>query len=215
MGDYKGEPYIKSTYYNMKNTDYILFLDLDGVLVDYNGGWWAVADLLKVQPSKTNGEFNPEDLKRVGRQTRNPAFWSGLGWEHGGEALWNAANFLFEDVHILTSTGAKQDSDYHKIVTAGKVEWIADHLQGLSPSNIHVVRDGVLKAEFANHGSILVDDRKSTIQAFVKAGGYGILHDARKYKKSIEELRDIAEPLNLGEIAKRLPIITRGFWNGK
>ena len=118
-------------------------------------------------------------------------------------------------MHILTSTGAKQDSDYHKIVTAGKLEWIKKYLRGINPSNVHVVREGGLKAEFANHSSILVDDRKSTIQAFIKAGGYGILHDARKYQKSIEELKDIAQPLNLGEIAKRLPIISRGLWNGK
>ena len=199
----------------MKNSDYILYLDMDGVLVDYSGGWWAVAELMNIKPAKSNGEFSKEDLRRVGQQTRNPAFWSGLGWEHGGQALWNAANALYENIHILTSTGAKQDSEYHKIVTAGKVEWIADHLPGLNPANIHAVRDGVLKAEFATHTSILVDDRKSTIQAFVKSGGYGILHDARKYKKSIEELRDIAEPIKLGEIAKRLPIISRGFWRGK
>ena len=51
----------------MKNLDYILYFDLDGVLVDYSGGWWAAVDRLKIKPTEANGEFNKEDLMRVGK----------------------------------------------------------------------------------------------------------------------------------------------------
>ena len=51
--------------------------------------------------------------------------------------------------------------------------------------------------------AILVDDREDTIQMWQSKGGYGILHDSRQYKKSIEELEDIARPISLAEIVKR------------
>jgi len=194
----------------MKNSEYALFLDLDGVLVDYSSGWWAVAKQLGISDTKKK-----EDANRVARQTKNPSFWASLGWEYGGEALWKASNELFENVHILTSTAARNDNDYHKIVASGKMEWISENLSGISPSNVHVVNEGLRKAEFASKNSILVDDRRSTIEAFNKAGGYGIIHSAKHFKKTIYDLAEIAEPVNLGEIAKRLPIVTRQFWNGK
>lgn len=186
---------------------------MDGVLVDYSSGWWAVSKQLGIK--KIDGkDFDKTDLKRVARQTKNISFWESLGWEYGGEALWKVSNELFQNVHILTSTAARNDNDYHKTVAAGKMTWIDEHLHGISPSNIHIVNEGLRKAEFASKNSILVDDRRSTIEAFNKAGGFGILHNAKHFKKTIYDLAEIAEPMNLGEMAKRLPIVTRGFWNG-
>jgi hypothetical protein len=201
----------------MKNSEYVLFLDLDGVLVDYSSGWWTIAKKLGIKPVEVKGEleFTKEDTSKVHSYTRIPEFWSKLGWEHGGEELWGAANVLFENIHILTSTAAKQNVQAHKIVEAGKLEWIKHNLHPhLPPDNIHIVSEGVLKAKFANHLSILVDDRKSTITAFVQAGGYGILHSAKRYRKTIEELKDVALPLELGEIAHGL-MSRRQFWNGR
>ena len=202
----------------MKNTEYILYLDMDGVLVDYSSGWWAIAKQLGIKPVEVKGEmeYTKEDIGRVHAQTRNPKFWSSLGWEHGGEELWGAANVLFENIHILTSTAAKKDVQSHKIVEEGKFEWLKENLHPhLPPDHIHVVSEGVQKANFANHLSILVDDRKSTIKAFIQAGGYGVLHDAKKYRKTIEELKEVVLPLGLGEIARSLPVVRRGFWNRK
>ena len=152
---------------------------------------------------------------QISHHIKSPAFWSGLGWEYGGEALWEAANELFDNIHVLTSTAAKADNDYHKIVSQGKVEWIVDHLEGMSPSNIHIVTEGLRKASFATKNSILVDDRRSTIEEFNTAGGFGILHNSKQYKKTIYDLVEIAAPVNLGEMAKRLPIVSRSFWNVK
>lgn len=200
----------------MKNSDYILFLDMDGVLVDYSSGWWAVAKQIGLRPLKDKtDEYTKEDLAPVYKQTRNPEFWESLGWEHGGRELWRKANDLFEHVHILTSTAAKEDEKLHKIIKMGKLTWCEAWLAGVNLGNVHVVNSGDAKADFASQTTILVDDRKSTIDSFNKAGGYGILHDARKYHRTLDELEDIARPLNLGEIAKRLPFVRRQFWSGK
>jgi FMN phosphatase YigB (HAD superfamily) len=198
----------------MKNSEYVLFLDLDGVLVDYSSGWWVMCKQLGIKKVKDK-DFSEEELIQISHHIKSPAFWSSLGWEYGGEALWEAANELFDNIHILTSTAAKADNDYHKIVSQGKVEWIVDHLEGMSPSNIHIVTEGLRKANFATKNSILVDDRRSTIEEFNTAGGFGILHNSKQYKKTIYDLVEIAAPVNLGEMAKRLPIVSRSFWNVK
>lgn len=202
----------------MKNSDYILYLDMDGVLVDYSSGWWGIAKSLNIQKIKNEkGEedFDKKDIARVYAQTMIHDFWANLKWERGGEELWKAANQLYENIHILTSTAAKEDKAKHKIIEGGKMAWIKANLTGLDLKNVHVVSEGLQKANFATPLSILVDDRKSTIKAFDDAGGNGILHSAKHYQKSIHTLREWSEPIGLSEIAKSLPIVRRGFWNRK
>lgn len=199
----------------MKNSDYTLFLDMDGCLVDYSSGWWAIVKQLGVKPVQIQGEteFTKEDISRVHGQTRTSAFWAKLGWEPGGEELWEAANVLFENIHILSSTAAKNDVQAGKIVEEGKLIWLKENLHPHLPSSsIHIVSEGIKKAQYADKMAILVDDRKSTIQSFKAAGGYGILHQSKHYRKTIEELKDIAQPLSLGEIAHGL-VSRRQFWN--
>jgi 5'(3')-deoxyribonucleotidase len=201
----------------MKNSEYILYLDMDGVLVDYDSGWWSIVNQLGIKPVEVKGEmeYTKEDLSRIRSYTRTPDFWGKLRWEHGGEELWNSSNILFENIHILTSTAAKTDVQSHKIVEKGKLVWLKENLHPhLPPDHIHVVSEGVHKAKFANHLSILVDDRKSTIKAFIQAGGYGVLHDSQKYRKTIEELKEISLPLGLAEIARGI-MSRRQFWNGR
>ena len=190
---------------------------MDGVLVDYDSGWRSIVNQLGIKPVEVKGEmeYTKEDLSRIRSYTRTPVFWGKLRWEHGGEELWNSSNILFENIHILTSTAAKTDVQSHKIVEKGKLVWLKENLHPHLPSDhIHVVSEGVQKAKFANHLSILVDDRKSTIKAFIQAGGYGVLHDSQKYRKTIEELKEISLPLGLAEIARGI-MSRRQFWNGR
>ena len=190
---------------------------MDGVLVDYSSGWWDIAKKVGLRKLKgKDDDYTKEELAQVYKHTNTPRFWEELKWEHGGMDLFRKSNDLFEHVHILTSTAAKGNKEKHNIVALGKMHWIEGQLgHYMDMKNVHIVDEGVKKAEFANPLSILVDDRKSTIQAFNAAKGYGILHQASQYHRTIRELEDLATPLDLGEIAKRLPIVTRGFWNRK
>ena len=181
-------------------------------MVDYSSGWWTIAKALDIKPMPESNEYDKKDIARVRNQCAQHDFWASLGWEYGGEELWREANKLFENVHILSSTAARKDVQYHKMVEGGKLAWLKKNLTHLDPQNIHIVSEGVEKAKFANHLSILVDDRRSTIEAFIQAGGYGILHNSKHYRKTIHELEELARPMNLGEIAKRLPIVSRQLW---
>lgn len=196
----------------MKNQDYILYLDMDGVLVDYSGGWWAIAQ----EMGFNSADGTPEEVVfQINRHTLDPKFWENLKWELGGEELLAASNILFEHIHILTSTAAYNDSEKHKAIKEGKLLWLKKNIHPyIPPGNIHVVTNWEKKAQFASKLSILVDDRPRTVKAFKNEGGYGILHKAKKYRDTIDELREIAFPIKLGEIARSL-LSRRRFWNWK
>ena len=110
----------------MKNKDYILYIDMDGVLVDYSSGWWDIAKQMNLKPIEVKGEleYSKEDISRVHSHTLTPKFWENLGWELGGEELWGAANVLFENIHILSSTATKNDVQAGKIVEEGGKELV-------------------------------------------------------------------------------------------
>ena len=183
----------------MKNTEYILYLDLDGVLVDFNGGY------RKLSNGKTIQETNDEEGERAARAKYLAAgeeFWANLDWIRGGQELWNAAKNLFEHVAILSSAGTT-DAERGKMVDAGKRRWLQKNIPDMNQSNVFIVLGKHNKQKYASKLGILVDDVRVTIDQWNKAGGFGILHNATHFKRTIEELEDISRPFSLAEIAKR------------
>jgi 5'(3')-deoxyribonucleotidase len=182
----------------MKNNNYILYLDLDGVMVDFDKGY-----------KKKNGKSILDIVNSDGKAFAKSKyleggiqFWADLDWIHGGKELWEAANDLFETVCILSSTGTA-DPGNSRIVSNGKLLWLDKNIPGIDHTKVFIVNGRHLKKQFATHNAILVDDMASTIENFKLAGGLCIVHDSNKYKKTISELRSISMPLNLSEIAKQ------------
>lgn len=173
---------------------------MDGVLVDFDGGYVKIAHSIK-----TDGMDKVSRISAIRKAylDAGATFWANLGWEPGGQEVWNTAKRLFERVCILSSTGAKDDpTGRGKIVEEGKYEWIKKNLHDMSDSNVFIVHGKHFKQNYATKTSILVDDMRTTIEQWNKAGGFGILHDSRRYKDTIETLIEIAAPLNLTEIMK-------------
>lgn len=183
-----------------KNTDTILYLDMDGVLVDFDGGFSKIAQGLAIKEySKAFGEAKA-------RNTFLDAgihFWENLEWIHGGKELWNTASRLFHRVYILSSAGTTHPQKA-EMVEAGKREWLKKHIPSIPHDHIFVVRGRHLKQQFSTPNSILVDDMNDTIQSWNLKGGFGILHNSNNYKKTINELHDISAPIKLQEIVKRI-----------
>lgn len=171
---------------------------MDGVLVDFNQGF---ADIYY----SIQGKMDPEVKKKEAGQLYIKAgaqFWADLDWEEGGKELWDTASNLFERVCILSSASAKTTERYEEVM-AGKMLWLKKHTPEIPEDHIFIVGSKEQKQDYADKLSILVDDKAPTIQQWNAKGGYGIVHTASQYKKTIEELEDVARPISLAEIVKR------------
>lgn len=144
-----------------------VYVDLDGVLADFSK---AVRE--KIVP---NFDENTTD-KQVTRQ-----LWAGIGaYQKRGGRFWleldpmpDAAQlwgYVSQFNHeILTAAGKEMFN-----ATPQKHEWVARHI---NPSvKVNVVENSRDKAQFAQPGVILIDDKRKSIDPWVAAGGIGILH---------------------------------------
>ncbi len=172
---------------------------MDGVLTDFHQGFSDV--YYSVITDKMSKE---EKMKAAEAEyaRQGASFWVNLDWEHGGRELWKASANLFEHIGILSSASANTVRRLEE-VTEGKVEWLKKHIPELPEDQIIIVASKHQKQNYANKFSILVDDKDTTIQEWNSRGGYGILHNSSNYRKTIEDLEDIALPISLAEIVKR------------
>lgn len=184
---------------NYKNSEYILYLDMDGVLVDFDAGFHKISRGIDIKRfSKEQGE----QAARAKYLAAGVEFWAGLEWVNGGKEIWDTASRLFQNVHILSSAGTT-DPERGEMVITGKRHWLSKHIPSMAVENIHIVLGSHRKQEYASPMAILVDDLNKTIQSWQGKGGIGILHDYAKYKKSVKALERLAS-FKLSEIAKQV-----------
>jgi hypothetical protein len=141
-----------------------LYVDMDGVLADFDVGVKNLTGKLIRQQSKK-------------------AMWEAIKADHEGEATFfrnlppmKCALEMFESLRrynpkILTSTG-----HIHPEGTAGqKRGWIAEHIG--DDIEVITVRKSDMKAQWVTGAlSVLIDDRSKSIDPWNEAGGTGILH---------------------------------------
>ncbi len=185
------------------SNDVILYLDMDGVLTDFETAF-----------RKLSGGINPDEYRRIhGRNGETSLFlkdgkrfFENLDWIEGGQEVFDFAIRHFKVVCILTSAGTGKDWNRFKEVQAGKLAWLAKNAPKIEKKNIIVVPFANLKAaRHAGPNRILVDDKDTTIENWNKRGGIGILHISSQWKKTIESLQDYAEgPIKLKEIVETL-----------
>lgn len=180
------------------NEEYILYLDMDGVLVDFDGGFIKLSKGIKA--TDLYKQYGDNAVRQY-YLSAGADFWAGLDWIEGGRELWEVSRKLFRRVNILSSAGTS-DPEKAKPVIAGKMMWLKKYMPEIPKSNIFIVLGKHHKPAYATKESILVDDVSETIKKWNIKGGYGILHKASNYKNTIETLEDIVRPLNLSEILK-------------
>lgn len=144
-----------------------LYVDLDGVLVDFYRG----AEKVLGHPFH---HFNKDEMSKKDRDTilgTHETFWKDLppmpNW-------WNLWKILRKyDPHILTAVPHWDDRYVYK----GKRHWVKQYLHVI-PKRVHIVFRHE-KHDYAKSGStqnLLIDDSPKNIDEFVTAGGLGILH---------------------------------------
>ena len=138
--------------------DYKIYCDMDGVLVDFEGGYEKLTGIdLKGEFKKGDDFWDPIKVAGVG-------FWAGLKWMPDGQKLWDYIKPLKPE--ILSAPSREESS------RIGKAVWVKYKLPGTKL----ILRYAKQKQQLATPESILIDDRQINIDQWEAAGGIGILH---------------------------------------
>lgn len=167
-----------------------IYLDLDGVLVDFDKHARELVKDFDLGKPHFNGDIpkTPEYEKmRTNLRfaiARKKDFWLNLQWNTGGQELMRYVfnNFQIEDIYILT---AHMHTD--KTSCQQKKEWVAREIPQIKSN--HVICDPS-KHKYVSSlmgKQILIDDRKKNIDGWIDKGGIGILHN--NVNDTIKELK--------------------------
>jgi len=149
-----------------------VFLDLDGVLVNFLGsalrgnnirapdpwpmGVWDMFDAIKVADQIAFWRaFDDED------------FWAHLDWMPKGRRILNLLEATLGEDNICLLTSPTYNPGCHN----GKMRWIREHM----PNYRRKTLIGACKHFCAHPGSLLIDDSPENIEKFKVNGGCGIL----------------------------------------
>lgn len=144
-------------------TEYKLFLDLDGVVFDFETG---VDQILQIdRASMSNTQFYK---KLEGALSKGANVYNRLPLMPDFHLLWD--HIKKYDPTILTSTGHRLP----EIIKMQKQEQVAKtfppHIKMITVEHSH------LKSNYAAPTHILIDDRAKSIDPWKEKGGIGILH---------------------------------------
>lgn len=169
------------------NKEIIIWLDMDGVLVDFDKGY------LKL----TNGIPYYEYYQEHGNeaaiklyQQYGSKYWAELDWIDGGREVYITAKELFKTVNILSSSGTGTLGRNHELTLKGKYLWLKNN--GLTPNDAVIVHDRHLKQRYASPNSVLIDDLEDNIREWNDSSGIGILHDSFHFHHTIDKLKEIS-----------------------
>lgn len=162
----------------MVTSNFKIYLDMDGVLVDWEKQFEKYSGM---SCSDYDSQFG-EDGRREFVLKNSPNFYASMDWMNDGKMLYNFVKEFPSE--ILSHATDKKCAD-------GKLSWLKNNNIQLKPNLVNKRED---KSKFANPKSILVDDRTDVIDAFNKAGGNGIIHT-----NAIDTINKLKEILGVKE----------------
>ena len=151
---------------------YKIYVDMDGVLVDFDGGYEKLTGMTTREADEKGPEFFWKPISKAGAK-----WWITLNWMPDGKQLWDYVKKY--NPELLSAPSREEASKM------GKRIWVKRELPGAKL----ILRSADKKQEFASPTSILIDDREKNIEQWEAAGGIGILHtDATSTIKKLKEL---------------------------
>lgn len=159
-------------------TGFQLYVDMDGVLVDFVGGASKMMGdpSFKLDSKSNKTEFwkmlhamDPEELEMA---------WANFGWAPGGQEFWKFVS-KFKPI-ILSSPGTNS----REIIERGKSAWIKKNLNP-SPAGVIFTKD---KFKHSGKFNILIDDMNKNTIPWEEHGGNAILYKTGDSKSAIKEL---------------------------
>lgn len=153
---------------NIKN-DYKIFVDLDGVLCDFEGRLNTFFGVNN--PDKLDNWY--DQVAKVGKR-----FWSDMEWNKDGKRLWD---YIKKYKPTILSSPIK-DPECIK----GKMEWVINNLNIDDEKRIIIKSK---KEQFADDKYILIDDMPKNTVSWERNGGISILHTTTS--NSINKLKKL------------------------
>jgi cytidyltransferase-like protein len=151
---------------------YKIYVDMDGVLVDFDGGYEKLTGMTTRAADEKGPEFFWKPISKAGAK-----WWITLNWMPDGKQLWDYVKKY--NPELLSAPSREEASKM------GKRIWVKRELPGVKL----ILRSADKKQEFASPNSILIDDREKNIEQWKNAGGIGILHtDAASTIKKLKDL---------------------------
>lgn len=143
-----------------------LFLDLDGVLADFNGHYF---DQFGITVDRESDVANPDGM--FDRIEAHGTFFRDIPPFHDAQMMWMQACILHPNPIILTGVA-------HSVTNCekDKREWVAEYI---TPKAQVICCESAKKAEFGRPGDVLIDDWHKYRPVWEKMGGIFILHRDR------------------------------------
>jgi FMN phosphatase YigB (HAD superfamily) len=159
---------------------YIIFCDLDGVLVDFDKGYKQLTGKPTNHADvQTKKEFwKTFNISISSNNTSEFKYWSELEFMPDGKQLWDYIKQYTP--FILTAPTFNPESK------EGKRVWVTNHLDNVRKLYF---KSAATKAEYSRKNRILIDDRAATIDDWRSKGGVGILHTSAA--DTIEQLKQL------------------------
>lgn len=162
----------------MVNSNYTIYVDMDGVLTDWEKQFKNYSGM---SCDEYDLKFGPDKRKEFVLKN-SPNFYASMDWMADGKMIYN---FVKEFPSEILSHATDEKC------AEGKRTWLKDNGVLLKQNFVTKRED---KSKFANQKAILIDDRKDVIDAFNKSGGIGILHT-----NSIDTINILKEKLGVKE----------------
>jgi len=164
----------------IKKEDYTIYLDMDGVLVDFDKQFKSKTGMLPKDYENKYGTDKFWDFIDDSKKGGGVGFWRSIEWMPGGQELYNLAS---QYKHALLSSPSRSESS-----RIGKRLWRRDN----TPQTKLILAYSANKKNYADKYSILIDDRADNIESWRSKGGIGIL-----YKSSDQAINDLKQILGL------------------
>ena len=161
---------INSFLFEMTLQTYKFYVDMDGVITDFDGEFKKFGKGTQYEYEDRQEEFF-KILTSGGEK-----FWSEMKWKKDGKKLWN---FIKKYNPIILSAPTRHISS-----KTGKIKWIKRELG--STQQYILDKD---KFKYADKNSILIDDKTDKIESWRKYEGIGILHTSAE--DTIEQILEL------------------------
>ena len=176
----------------MREKKYVIFCDMDGVLVDFDEGYKELTGVT-TQHADSQGKNEFWGLFRDSLKNKDipeRSYWANLDWMSDGKQLWDYISPY--NPYVLTAPSVNFDIPFEERYKVennesmqGKTEWV----QRLPNMRKIYFRSAARKADFSGPNKILIDDRKDTIDSWNANGGIGILHTSTA--NTIKQLQEL------------------------